>query len=150
MRKKTSAYEKFTEEDWKEFDALYAVLGNAKAAAAELGIDNVRVAQSRAMKLRKDPDFLERCKAARDLYFFETVQGRMQVQRTSLERFESESFEGKVDTRPDYGNLVLKSEHNAHGLVKLIDLMEKTQGTGEEKPTSVVVNVMGPGEKREE
>lgn len=105
----------------EEFRAHYLLSGVVAQSARAVNVPET-TAHGWAKVLHKDPVFAEDRRDLRVRYLDELVAMRQRVAQKSLARFEDDTFEplpGVIDKRPDYGDLVLAAEKNAHNLAKI-------------------------------
>jgi|GEM_PF-5209213 len=135
----------------EEFRAHYLLSGVVAQSARAVAVPET-TAHGWAKELCKEPAFAEDRRDLRVRYLDELVAMRMRVAVTSLERFEDDLpmpelvGEGAqvtiIDKRPDYGDLVLAAEKNAHNLVKL-EKPEDPDAPGAGGNT-VTISIRGP------
>lgn len=129
--------ERHSETKRAEFRALYLLTGNATKSALEIGAcasTGVKWAQA----LAQDAEFLKERIIQRDNAFGECVARRMRVADVASDRFEGQQT-GEIDTRYQYGKLILDSERNAISLARVTVHADSP-------PAVVNITVSGPAE----
>lgn len=131
-----------------EFRAHYLLSGNASESARTVGISE-SAGRELAVKLAQEPAFGEERRALRAQYLDECVAARMAIVRKAKDRAtreDADQYPGPgggvtvVDKRPDWANVVLNAEKNAHSLAKIESASQATDA-----PTEVHIMVSGPG-----